>query len=89
EIWGNGTTNSDSEEVRRKSEVVGKALVRWNWTKFGHVQHRIKSMKEELALILASNNLNGSPDREESLSKELEELLVREELLWNQRAKAD
>ncbi|KAL6974602.1 hypothetical protein U1Q18_028785, partial [Sarracenia purpurea var. burkii] len=70
DIWGSGTTNSNLEEVRRKSQAVGKALVSLNWSKFGHVQHRIKSLKEELALILASNNQNGSPEREEILSKE-------------------
>ncbi|KAL6971757.1 hypothetical protein U1Q18_031439, partial [Sarracenia purpurea var. burkii] len=58
-------TNSDLQEVRRKYEAVGKALVSWSWSKSGHVQHRIKSLKEELAIILASNNQNGSPDREE------------------------
>ncbi|KAL6983056.1 hypothetical protein U1Q18_016448 [Sarracenia purpurea var. burkii] len=81
--------HSDLEELRRKCEQVGRALSTWNWGKVGNIQHRIRGLREELVRAQVSNLINADPEWKDKKNSELDELLVNEELLWNQRYKTE
>ncbi|KAL6955280.1 hypothetical protein U1Q18_044387, partial [Sarracenia purpurea var. burkii] len=74
ENWENGTEISNLDGLRRKCDQVGRALSSWNWTKFGHIQHNIRRIREDLAKAQASNLFEEDPEEEDEKNRELEEL---------------
>lgn len=55
---------------------------------FGNVYMRLKRLKERLQLIVGQNLLHKTANEIQALKKEINETLVREEVLWNQRSRA-
>ncbi|KAL6954197.1 hypothetical protein U1Q18_046483, partial [Sarracenia purpurea var. burkii] len=89
ENWEKEAAKSGLKGVRRKLDLVGRALSRRSWFSFGYSKSRIRSLKVDLANIPKSNTLICNHEKEEELNKELEELLTREEMYWSQRSKTD
>ncbi|KAL6988927.1 hypothetical protein U1Q18_052591 [Sarracenia purpurea var. burkii] len=89
EQWEKTAPAMGLDGIRKKCEVVGCALKRWSWSSFGHLQRRIRELREKLADIQAFTTTSDKQEVEDSLTYELEELLEREELLWRQRSKME
>nr|GFC41578.1 reverse transcriptase [Tanacetum cinerariifolium] len=62
-----------------------KKLQKWNWLKFGHIQHLLRQKKFRLKEL----QVRDSDDTEEQtmLHQEIKELLTREEILWRQHSR--
>ncbi|XP_042486854.1 uncharacterized protein LOC122067070 [Macadamia integrifolia] len=88
-IWSTPSYGSAATTLIRKASNCKAALKKWNREEFGHVQTRIKTLKLQL------ENIQGHPysvqrqDQENSISKQLEEELAREEVMWHQKARMD
>ena len=65
-----------------------KQLQRWNWAKFGNVNKMLKQKKEKLQQLELWDNLHGKIEVIKRVRREINEIQVREELMWNQRSKA-
>ncbi|KAL6969402.1 hypothetical protein U1Q18_029115, partial [Sarracenia purpurea var. burkii] len=74
-FWGEGITGHDMEGIQGKFEKLGKVLIKWNWRTFGHIQHKIRGIKKELAVLEANTPTSSSMGLEEQLNKELEDLM--------------
>lgn len=55
---------------------------------FGNVNTRLKRLKERLQLIEGQNLLHDTANEIQALKKEINETLVKEEVMWNQRSRA-
>ncbi|KAL6967295.1 hypothetical protein U1Q18_033098, partial [Sarracenia purpurea var. burkii] len=53
EQWEKGVAAVGLEGIRENCQNVGKALSYWNWATFGHVQRKIKVLREKLTCIQA------------------------------------
>ncbi|XP_075645968.1 uncharacterized protein LOC142617137 [Castanea sativa] len=60
----------------------------WNQMSFGNVNTRLKLLKEKLQLIEGQNLLHETTNEIQALKKEINETLVREEVMWNQKSRA-
>ena len=63
----------------------GKELDKWNKDVFGRVDNNIKKEQQKLAAFLPASDLELGVI--ETCKKYLNELLIREELMWKQRFK--
>ena len=55
---------------------------------FGNVNTRLKRLKERLQFIEGQNLLHDIANEIQALKKEINETLVKEEVMWNQRSRA-
>ncbi|KAL6961006.1 hypothetical protein U1Q18_038769 [Sarracenia purpurea var. burkii] len=69
EQWEKGAAAVELHGIREKCKSVGRALSHWNWASFGHVQRRIKVLRENLASIQAAVPSAGSQDMKERLNR--------------------
>ena len=63
-------------------------LQRWNWRVFGHVNKVLKQNQSKLQLLEATELGNEKVEEIRSLKVEINESLLREEIMWNQRSRA-
>ena len=54
---------------------------------FGNVNTRLKRLKERLQLIEGQNLLHDTANEIQALKKEINETLVKEEVMWNQKSR--
>lgn len=69
-----------SDRIKRCQEQ----LQRWNWLEFGNVGHTIKQKREQLQQLEALNSLHDRVDEIQTLKREINEALSREEIMWCQ-----
>ncbi|KAL9685630.1 hypothetical protein QQ045_023081 [Rhodiola kirilowii] len=63
-------------------------LTKWNRTKFGNVQAKIKDLKVKLEEMSGKERTELSIQQEHQLTSDLDDWLHREEILWRQRSRA-
>ena len=64
------------------------SLQGWNWSAFGNVNKALKQKQERLQFLEGLNYLHEKADEIQGLRKEINEMLTREEIMWNQRSRA-
>ena len=64
------------------------SLQGWNWSVFGNVNRVLKQKQERLQFLEGLNCLHEKADEIQGLRKEINEILTREETMWNQRSRA-
>ena len=64
------------------------SLQGWNWSAFGNVNKVLKQKQERLQFLEGLNYLHEKADEIQGLRKEINEMLTREEIMWNQRSRA-
>lgn len=75
--------------LKEQLNICGNRLKRWNKDIFGNVQRKIKSLKNEISMLRETDRTEETIRKEEDAAEELDDWLMREELLWKQRARAD
>ena len=63
------------------------SLQGWNWRVFGNV-NKVLKQKQRLQQLEGLNCLHEKAAEIQGLRKEINEMLTREEIMWNQRSKA-
>ena len=63
-------------------------LKSWNWREFGNVNLIIKQRREQLQHLESINSLYGKEEEVQQRKLEINEILTREEIMWNQRSRA-
>lgn len=64
-------------------------LLNWNWKEFGNVNKVLKKKKKErLQQLEFWDSLHGKAEEIQKVRKEINEIQVKEEMMWNQRSRA-
>ena len=63
-------------------------LKTWNRREFGNVNRNLKQKQSRLQQLEALNLLHESTEEIQALKKEINEVMIREEMMWNQRSRA-
>lgn len=85
--WDRLSTENSSLATNLKS--LGSTLTTWNQSSFGNVSHKINCIRSKLTTIRNLPRDSSTISAEDTLSRELDEWLLREEILWKQRSRAD
>ncbi|KAL9677975.1 hypothetical protein QQ045_015813 [Rhodiola kirilowii] len=78
-----------SGNISVKLENCATTLDSWNRKNYGKVRKKISNLKAELGRIKELSRTEEIVRHEARLSTEIDEWLLREELLWRQRSRAD
>ncbi|CAM8886400.1 unnamed protein product [Rhodiola kirilowii] len=86
-FWGNSASSNGPISSCLRS--CAASLDEWSTKNFGQVKTKITRLKKDLSKIKEMVRTEDTIAREAELSAELDEWLLREELLWKQRSRAD
>ena len=82
--WDFGGNLSNVQLVDRLRNCKER-LKSWNWREFGNVNQLLKEKREQLQHLEAMNSLHGEAEKVQRLKSKINEMLTREEIMWNQR----
>ena len=74
--------------IADKIKMCQSQLRQWNQRTFGNVNTRLKRLKERLQFFEGQNLLHETACEIQEVKKEINETLIREEVMWNQRSRA-
>ncbi|KAL9667325.1 hypothetical protein QQ045_001677 [Rhodiola kirilowii] len=83
-VWNTSSGHRDSWAEILK--LCQEKLKVWNFSTFGNVQGRVKGLKNRLEVIKTLVRTDDVVEEEGRLSEELDQWLLREEVLWLQRS---
>lgn len=72
------------DEIQEKIKRCQGHFRRWNHRVFGNVNQRLKMKQDRLKHLEVLNLLHETADEIHKLKKEINESLIREEVMWNQ-----
>ncbi|XP_059454884.1 uncharacterized protein LOC132185076 [Corylus avellana] len=87
EAWLGEVEGSLAFSLSRKWKNTKNALKNWNHHHFGHIQHKIKSLMADISVIQSIPHFVGNAATEQVLQEDLQEQLLREEVLWKQKSR--
>jgi hypothetical protein len=82
-IW-----HKSSDHTTDKLQETLQALHTWGNQTFGHIPTKVKEIQSALQTLNTHANVPGNMDIIKNKEKELDDLLAKEELWWNQRSRA-
>ena len=87
-VWRGSFPCEAKKQVIKKIEKCGSELSQWSRKNFGHVRRQLAEKRKCLLQAEQEAMQNGSNVQVRCLKKEINELLVKENQMWRQRAKA-
>ena len=72
----------------KKIEKCGSELTQWSRKTFGNIQRELKEKRKLLSKVEKAAMQTGANFRLRELKKEINQLMVKENILWRQRAKS-
>jgi hypothetical protein len=78
---------SQAFSVSRKWKSTKSALKEWNHRHFGRIQSCIKKLMSDINVIQSKPHSISNASIEQNLQAELQEQLLREEILWKQKSR--
>ena len=75
--------------MHRKITNVKKQFTNWNKKVFGKVENEIKEKQQQLQDLQDSFQTIADVKKERELREEIENLMIREEIMWAQKARSD
>ncbi|XP_023886945.1 uncharacterized protein LOC111999058 [Quercus suber] len=87
EVWDPVGRDSRSMIMDRLKSCQ-EQLSKWNWRVFGNVNKTLKQKKDQLQHLEAVDDRLDKAEEIQGLKKEINEIQIREEIMWNQRARA-
>ena len=86
-VWRNNSSYEAETQVLKKIERCGTELTQWSRRNFGHVRKEIVEKRKCLAKVELAARQSGCNLWIRELKLEINELLVKENIMWRQRAK--
>ena len=86
-LWDFGGNLSNVQLVDRLRNCKER-LKSWNWSEFGNVIQLLRQKRDQLQHLESLNSLHGKVEEVQRLKVEINEILTREEIMWNQRSRA-
>ncbi|KAM0889558.1 hypothetical protein ACQ4PT_027632 [Festuca glaucescens] len=88
EAWSHHAPATNLTDIREKLKATMASMTSWNNNVFGSVNKEIKQLRKKLE-ILQSNNYLANQGEIRKISARLDELLLREEIMWRQRSRIE
>ena len=85
--WDPLNANPDVQ-IRDRLKCCQAHLRSWNRREFGNVNKNMKQKQSRLQQLEGLNLLHEATEEIQSLKKEINEEMIREEMIWNQRSRA-
>ena len=85
--WQTRVDGPQSLKLAKKLEATRRDLKRWNKSCLGSSREKIKELEQKIAQIQSLEATKENLELEVSLSLELDEWLVREDLKWKQKSR--
>ena len=85
--WDPLNANPDVR-IRDRLKSCQAHLQSWNRREFGNVNKNMKQKQSRLQQLEGLNLLHEAAEEIQSLKKEINEEMIREEMIWNQRSRA-
>ena len=76
-------------QLQNKLANVRKQFIKWNKEVFGRIEKKIRTKQQLLQNLQDSIHILEGVRREEELREDLEDLLIKEEIKWTQKARCD
>lgn len=86
--WNKGRPLPYFSHLMTKLKMKKVALKEWNVRIFGHLQSKIRQLKSVIESLQACPSSAGNFQMEQQAQADLDELLLRERILWKEKAKA-
>ena len=87
QAWNICFQGNASFQLCRKIQSTREALKRWNRGCFGHCNQRINRLMQLLQDVQSKDHSEQNAQLEANLQSELEEWMVRNEILWKQKSR--
>lgn len=88
ENWNSVKTATNLREVQEKLCTMHQCLSRWSSYKIGSITRQTNKLRQRLE-VLMNKTPNLQTDKEiKKVAEELDELLLREEIMWRQRSRS-
>lgn len=88
ETWKSAGLALNLQDIKNKLRILQDRLIKWSSLKIGSITRKTNKLRQRLQALM-NRPPNQENDREIGLvTKELDELLLREEILWLQRSRA-
>ena len=84
--WNSYIEDSDMP-IQERIERCQRNLRGWNQNKFGNVAKNLKQKQDRLQQLESLNMLHDTAAEISVIRKELNEIYIREEIMWNQRSR--
>lgn len=88
DAWCKGHPLPTFPHLMSKIKHTKLALKEWNWNFFGHLQTNIKNIQQYIETLQSHPSSSTSLQLEVGAQLELDELLLRERILWMEKANA-
>lgn len=88
EAWHKQPSYPHLSNLTSKLKTTKLALKQWNHIHFGHLQSNIQTLKRQIEHLQSQTPTPTTIQMEQSALKDLDELLVRERILWMEKAKS-
>ncbi|KAL9668150.1 hypothetical protein QQ045_002525 [Rhodiola kirilowii] len=81
------SSSNQGLRFEKRLEILSKKLEEWNKKNFGNVGATLKQLKSDLAKTQTSSRTDVMIEREQRIIEDIDEWLIREEILWRQRSR--
>ncbi|CAM8911363.1 unnamed protein product [Rhodiola kirilowii] len=86
-FWQSQNAVNQGWAVRLKK--CSQFLKKWNSDHYGNIQKRIEKLKGELETVRVGDRTETNAAREQEITNELDDWLLKEEMMWKQRARVE
>ena len=87
-VWNKSTHVSDLGDVANKLDSLMKSLHGWSKEHIGYLPKKLETARKRLNLLFKRNDHTAVMERKKILA-EMDELLIKEEIMWKQRSCLD
>ena len=87
--WLKHVPGENMEKVMSKIEACSTSLQRWSRLSFGNIRQMLKKKKKQLVQAEALSMRGGSHEQVRILRGEVHDLMVKEDVMWHQRARVE
>ncbi|KAF3968805.1 hypothetical protein CMV_007346 [Castanea mollissima] len=89
QAWSNNTMGSRAYQLMHKVKRIRKDFIQWNREVFGILDKEIQQKMKQLQDLQNNITLVTDIAKERMLREQIETLLLREEMMWAQKARSD
>lgn len=85
--WKRGNNGQSLANVVRKLQSMQKDLKMWSMKDFCSLQNKIRSLRSKLKWLWSLTPSAATVEKIKQATRELDEMLLREEIMWRQRSR--